>query len=128
MQPPDSKTTILTVASTLQAMADAEFAMWLERQSSAVRAMTEAEQIEIWADPPTQCAGGLQAMTQTAGDWRPIWTAPCTDTFVMLRYKDGREFLTDLDHDSDPDWWAERGATEWRYPTDAEYEGTSDAG
>lgn len=46
-----TQTTILTVANTLQAMADAEFAMWLERQSSAVRAMTEAEQIEIWADP-----------------------------------------------------------------------------
>lgn len=42
---------LAAVANTLQAMADAEFATWLEQQSDAVRAMTEAEQIEIWADP-----------------------------------------------------------------------------
>lgn len=46
-----TQTTILAVAKTLQAMADAEFATWLEQQSDAVRTMTEAEQIEIWADP-----------------------------------------------------------------------------
>lgn len=46
--------------------------------------------------------------------WQQIETAPCDDTFAVIRWRDGRETVEDLDHDSDPAWWAERGATWWR--------------
>jgi hypothetical protein len=42
--------TIVRAAAALQAMAEAEFAAWLAQQPDEVRAMTEAEQVEIWAD------------------------------------------------------------------------------
>lgn len=38
------------VADALATLAEAEFASWLKRQSDEVRAMTEAEQVEIWAE------------------------------------------------------------------------------
>lgn len=53
-------------------------------------------------------------------EWQPIETAPCDDTWAMVRYTDGGVMFEDLDHDSDPQWWAERGATHWRLPTAAE--------
>lgn len=53
-------------------------------------------------------------------DWQPIRTAPCDDTWAWVRWKDGGEGITDMDHDSDPTWWAARGATHWRLPTEAE--------
>jgi hypothetical protein len=53
-------------------------------------------------------------------EWQPMATAPCNDTWAMVRYRDGSESFTDLDHDSDPAWWIERGATHWRMPTEAE--------
>lgn len=59
-------------------------------------------------------------------DWQDISTAPCNDTLAMVRWKDGGEAITDLDHDSDPAWWAERGATQWRMPTEAELEAYHD--
>ena len=55
-----------------------------------------------------------------ADPWQPIATAPCNDTWAMVKYRNGTEEYCDLDHDSDPDWWAERGATHWRLPTQAE--------
>lgn len=45
-----SQTTILDrVADALATLAEAEFASWLNRQSDDVRALTEAEQVEVWA-------------------------------------------------------------------------------
>lgn len=52
--------------------------------------------------------------------WHPIATAPCNDVWAYVRDSDGREYITDFDHDSDPAWWAERGYTHWRHATDAE--------
>jgi hypothetical protein len=52
--------------------------------------------------------------------WQPISTAPCDDTLAWVRWRDGKETVEDLDHDSIPDWWAGRGATHWRDVTDAE--------
>jgi hypothetical protein len=46
-------------------------------------------------------------------DWQPIATALCNDIFARVRWADGAETIEDLGHDSDPDWWAERGATHW---------------
>lgn len=46
-------------------------------------------------------------------NWQPIETAPCTDTFALVCWRDGTVTIEDLDHDSDPAWWAERGATHW---------------
>jgi len=57
---------------------------------------------------------------KTTDAWEPISTAPCDDTWAMVRWRDGSEGITDLDHDSDPAWWEERGATHWRVPTEAE--------
>lgn len=54
--------------------------------------------------------------------WQPIATAPCDDRYAFVRWASGAEEITDLDHDSDPDWWAERGATHWRDMTDEEKE------
>lgn len=49
-----------------------------------------------------------------ATDRQPIATAPCDDRWAWVRWDDGTETIVDLDHDSDPEWWAERGATHWR--------------
>jgi hypothetical protein len=57
---------------------------------------------------------------ETQADWQPISTVPCDDTFVRVRWKDGSETTEEMDHDSDPDWWAERGATHWRPTLDGE--------
>lgn len=45
--------------------------------------------------------------------WNPIWTAPCDDTMALVYFPDRGVTICDLDHDSDPQWWAERGATHW---------------
>lgn len=46
-----SHTTILDrVADALATLAEAEFSSWLKRQSDEVRAMTEFEQVEVWAE------------------------------------------------------------------------------
>lgn len=55
-------------------------------------------------------------------DWKPIATAPCDDRFAWVRWQGGKEEMTDFDHDSDPEWWAERGATHWRDATEEERE------
>ncbi len=71
----------------------------------------------------TQCymsPGLLTAIRTVTPGWQPIITAPCDDTWAIVRYKDGTENFEDLDHDSDPQWFAERGATHWRLPTEAE--------
>jgi hypothetical protein len=47
-------------------------------------------------------------------EWQPIETAPCDDTIALVYWRDGNMSVSDLDHDSDPQWWAERGATHWR--------------
>ena len=46
--------------------------------------------------------------------WQQIDSAPCNDTYAKVIWSDGMETIEDLDHDSDPSWWAERGATWWR--------------
>jgi len=56
----------------------------------------------------------------TEATWHPISSAPCTDTWTIVRYRNGEEHFTDLDHDSDPTWWAAHGATHWRIPTEQE--------
>jgi hypothetical protein len=56
----------------------------------------------------------------TTSDWQPISTVLCDDQFVMLRWSDGIEAVNDMDHDSDPDYWAARGATHWRKATEDE--------
>lgn len=49
------------------------------------------------------------------GGWRDISTAPCDDTWALVWFDPpGRMEVTDLDHDSDPAWWKERGATHWQ--------------
>lgn len=58
----------------------------------------------------------------TSSRWRPIATAPCDDRYAWVRWKNGEESIDDLDHDSDPQWWAERGATHWREATEEEKE------
>lgn len=45
--------------------------------------------------------------------WQPIDTAQCDDRFALVRWKDGNCSVENLDHDSDPAWWKERGAVEW---------------
>lgn len=45
--------------------------------------------------------------------WQPIDTAPCFDVLALVCWRDGNVTVEDLDHDSDPAWWAERGATHW---------------
>lgn len=54
------------------------------------------------------------------GTWQTIDNAPCDDTLAMVRWSDGSETIQDLDHDSDPQWWSERGAVEWRPLTEEE--------
>jgi len=46
--------------------------------------------------------------------WQKISTAPCDDTMAKVWWSDGKETIEDLDHDSDPRWWEERGARWWR--------------
>lgn len=46
-----SEPTTPQVSVTLTDTADAEFAAWLAQQSDEIRAMTEAEQLEVWAEP-----------------------------------------------------------------------------
>lgn len=83
--------------------------------------------LRVWADTfeqsgcspeppwfPYTCraaADRIEALTQ----WRPIATAPCDDTDALVLWRDGRRTVEDLDHDSDPEWWAERGATHWAH-------------
>lgn len=48
--------------------------------------------------------------------WQPIETAPCDDTLALVYFPNecyGIQ-IQDLDHDSDPQWWKERGATHWK--------------
>lgn len=47
--------------------------------------------------------------------WRPIETFPCNDLDILVIWKDGRTTVEDADHDSDPQWWSERGAIGWVY-------------
>ena len=46
-------------------------------------------------------------------EWQPIETAPCNDTLALVAWAGGKITIDDLDHDSDPSWWEERGATHW---------------
>jgi hypothetical protein len=54
--------------------------------------------------------------------WNPISSAPCDDTRAVVRWRNGRITMEDLDHDRDPLWWATRGVVHWRLPTPAEIE------
>lgn len=50
-------------------------------------------------------------------EWNPVSTIPCDDTWAVVKYWDGGTEYQDVDHDSTPQWWAERGVTHWRLPT-----------
>lgn len=46
--------------------------------------------------------------------WYPIETAPCDDDLYLLwDGKYGQPQVVDLDHDSDPQYWEDRGFTHW---------------
>lgn len=45
--------------------------------------------------------------------WRPIETLPCEGRCVVILWATAGITIEEADHDSDPAWWAERGATHW---------------
>ena len=49
-------------------------------------------------------------------EWQPIETALCDDSDALVYFERPGAAVMDvvnLDHDSDPAWWKERGATHW---------------
>lgn len=92
----------------------------IERDARAV-AGGSVEPGEFIADTVRRMCGHLADMAGVARalseallmTWRPIATAPCGDNWALVCWKDGAITVEDLDHDSDPAWWAERGATHW---------------
>jgi hypothetical protein len=53
-------------------------------------------------------------------NWCPIQTIPCCNDLLKVRYRNGEEYMTLVDHDSDPTWWVAQGATHWRAVTERE--------
>lgn len=49
-----------------------------------------------------------------AAAWKSIKTADCNDVDALVEWEGGHITVEDLDHDSDPRYWAERGAVAWR--------------
>lgn len=47
--------------------------------------------------------------------WRHPETLPCSDLDILVIWKDGKTTVEDIDHDSDPQWWIERGVIGWVY-------------
>lgn len=104
-------------AEIAEAECDALRSDWALEQGLRSEADKARETAELRAERAEAECERLRALTE----WRPIETAPCNDTFALVwdSLNGGHWAVVDLDHDSDPDWWRERGYTHWMPLPDA---------
>ena len=96
-----------------------EVCRWVERRLVVMETAPTAGSADVLKDEIDRRAkaeaviAALDAHDGAPVGWRPIETAVCDDRFALVRWQDGHLTVEDLDHDSDPTWWKERGASQW---------------